>query len=434
MRSSRGRLEAAWAALKKDLGNAMNRDSTAYRWHVLAILTCSQVIAYIDRVNLSVAGPELVKSGLLSAAWLGVLFSAFNWAFTFALLAAGPITDRFRPSKSLPLGVLLWSAATASCGLTTAFAPLTFLRGLVGVGEASMIPAGSRILRETFPLEHRAVAIGTFFAGNKIGLSLGIPLSSFLLAAFGWRAVFTVTGGFGALWLMWWFFVYKAPPIDRDVEARKQTIHWSTLLQYRTTWGTMLGQAGYLYIYYVFVTWLPGYLVLQRHMSVLTTGFVGMLPFIVGVFCTIFGGWLGDRLIAAGRPVTIVRKSFAVGGLLAATIFTIAAAFTEETVLAVTLLTLAVAGFSFCTAHVNSMPLDVAPKHIVSSLVSLQNFGGNVGGSFAPILTGLLISSTGDFKVPLLVTAGVALVFGCGGYGLLVGKLDSEMKDPEFAS
>jgi cyanate permease len=71
-----------------------------------------------------------------------------------------------------------------------------------------------------------------------------------------------------------------------------------------------------------------------------------------------------------------------------------------------------------------SVAVDVAPPHIVSSLVSLQNFGGNIGGSLAPVVTGLLISSSGNFQRPLLVTAAVALVFGCGCFGLIVGNLD----------
>ena len=76
----------------------------------------------------------------------------------------------------------------------------------------------------------------------------------------------------------------------------------------------MLGNAGYLYIYYVFATWLPGYLVLQRHLSILNSGFVGTLPFIVGFFVTILGGWVCDMLIARGVRVTIVRKSVSVSG------------------------------------------------------------------------------------------------------------------------
>jgi len=252
----------------------------------------------------------------------------------------------------------------------------------------------------------------------------------------GWPWVFYVTGALGAFWVLLWLAVYRPPPPEPPVAGRgaEARIGWATLLRYRTTWGVMLGQAGYLYIYYVFVTWLPGHLVLQRGMSILTTGVVGMLPFLVGTLCVILGGWAGDRLIAAGWRVTFVRKGFAVGGLFGATIFTVAGAYAPNDAAAVSLLTLSVASASFSTAAVNSIPIDVAPPHIVSSLVSLQNFGGNVGGSFAPLVTGILVSTFGDFTVPLLVAAGVALVLGCGSYGLIVGNLDRELGAQTAAS
>ena len=425
----------------------MRAYSTAYRWNIVLLLGFSQAIAYIDRVNLSVVGPDLIHTHHYSPTLVGVLFSTFNWAFTLSLLLAGPFTDKVRARIAFPAGVGLWSIATALCSTTTLFAPLAVFRAMVGMGESPMIPSGSRVIRETFPRENRALVVGTFFAGNKIGLTLGIPLASTLFALFGWPAVFYVTGSLGLVWLVWWIAVYRKPedmdvarvPHDMDVarvphdidvapEPAAARIRWATLLRYRTTWGLMLGQAGYLYIFYVFANWLPGYLVLQRHMSILNSGMVGMLPFLVSTLCTIAAGWMGDRLIRAGWRVTRVRKGFAVGGLLSATIFTIAGAYAVDTVLAISCLTIAVGSFSCSTAAVNSMPIDVAPPHIVSSLVSLQNFGGNVGGSFAPWVTGLLLQMTGDFQAPLLVTAAVALVFGCGSYGLVVGNLDRTLR------
>ena len=402
-----------------------------YRWNILLLLASSQAIAYIDRVNFAVVGPHLITEYHYTPAEVGVLLSTFNWAFTFSLLAAGPLTDRIRPRRSFPVGVGFWSLATAACSVTRSFVPLAVLRAFVGIGESVMIPSGSRVIRETFDRKNRAFAVGTFFAGNKIGLTLGIPLASVLLVNWGWEAVFYVTGSLGFLWIAWWLAVYRSTSSSEAASAQpdeaQRTIRWATLLRYPTTWGVMLGQAGYLYIYYVFATWLPGYLVLQRGMSTLTTGAVGMLPFLVGTLCVILGGWAGDRLIAAGRRVTLVRKGFAVGGLFGATAFTVAGAYTPDNFWAIAFLTLSVASVSLSTAAVNSMPIDVAPPHIVSSLVSLQNFGGNVGGSFAPLVTGLLISPSGDFTVPLLVAAGVALVFGCGSYGLIVGNLDREL-------
>jgi len=289
-----------------------------------------------------------------------------------------------------------------------------------------MIPAGQRVIFETFPKEKRSSVIATFFAGNKIGLALGIPFAAVLLHTWGLAWVFYVTGALGFVWIAWFLLSYRGTA--RPAVAVKSDIRWATLLKYRTTWGIMLGQAGYLYTYYVFATWLPGYLVIQRKMSILNSGFVGMLPFLVGVIVTIFGGWVSDLLVRRGIRTTVVRKTLSVGGLFAASLFTLLGAYTNGLWLAVTFLTLAIAGFSFATGSIQSMAVDIAPPHIVSSLVSLQNFGGNVGGSFAPAVTGLMISAGGSFQAPLLVTAAVALIFGCGGYGLIVGNLDDTLK------
>ncbi len=411
----------------------MKELSPSYRLNIILLLCSLQAIAYIDRVNFSVVGPQLVEAGVFTNRDLGILFACFSWAFTGSLLLAGPFTDWVRPRRSLALGIGTWSFATGLCGITTAFWPLAILRGFVGVGESTMIPAGSRVIRETFEKKRRTFVVGTFFAGNKIGAVIGFPLASAIFVMWGWQWVFFITGSLGIFWLAWWMSVYRAAPRDaarqEGTTEGQEKIRWATLLKYRTTWGLILGQGGYLYIYYLFIFWLPGYLVQQRDMSVMQTGFVSMLPFLVGTACVLLGGWVADRLIARGGRVTLIRKGFAVSGLLCATIFTVAGAFTEGTILAVTLLTLAVAGFSFTTAAANSIPLDVAPPHIVSSLVSLQNFGGNVGGSFAPLVTGFLISATGDFTLPLLVAAGVALVFGCGSYAFLVGNLDREYRE-----
>ena len=402
--------------------------SKSYQYQLIILLTSSQALAYISRVNLSVVGPTLVKSGHFTPAALGLLFSIFNWSFTLALLASGPFADRVRARIAFPVGVGLWSLGTVLCGLTMQFTPLAILRAIVGIGEGPMIPSGSQVIRENFPKEQRATIVGAFFSGNKIGLMLGIPLASAVYIYAGWIGTFVITGGIGLIWIVWWLAVYRTNPSAISAAKSDQPqIRWSTLLRYRTTWGIMLGQAGYLYIYYVFATWLPGYLVLQRHMSIQTTGVVGIIPFLVGAICVVLGGWTSDHLIRRGYRITYVRKGLAVGGLLAATVFTVLGAYTQDTTLAIALLTGSVGAFSLSTASINSMSIDVAPPHIVSSLVSLQNFGGNVGGSFAPIITGLLISSSGNFAVPLLVTAAIALVFGCGSFGLIVGRLDREL-------
>jgi MFS transporter, ACS family, D-galactonate transporter len=318
--------------------------------------------------------------------------------------------------------------------VTVQFWPLAALRALVGIGESPNIPAGSQVIKHNFDKTERAFAVSAQFSGTKIGLAVGIPLSSFLLATFGRPWVFIVTGLLGAFWAVAWLLIYKKPSGETTADAvrAQSNLRWSSLLKVRSVWGMLLGQAGYLYVYYVFASWLPGYLALKHNLPVLSTGFLAMLPFVSGIAFTIFGGWAGDRLIAKGYTISRVRKSFAVGGIFGATIFTVAVALSQETWVAVVAMTAAVSMISLTTASANAMPIDVAPPHLVSSCASIQNVGGNLGGALAPLITGLLISHTGGFMVPLLFTALVGLVLGCGGYGLIVKSLDREINMSDF--
>ena len=395
-----------------------------YLWNVLALLIACQMIAYIDRVNLSVAAPVLIKQHGFTTQSLGILFSTFNWVFTIAILFAGPFVDRVRARVAYGVGASAWSLGTILTGITTAFVPLALFRALVGIGEGPMIPAGQQVIRESFPASQRTSAVGAFFSGNKIGLALGIPFAAIILQQLGLPWVFYLTGVLGIVWLVLFLAVYRTMESGRTAH---EPIAWPALLRYRTTWGMMLGNAGYLYIYYVFATWLPDYLVTERHLSILKSGFIGMLPFVIGVIVTVLGGWTCDRLIERGMRTTTVRKSIIVSGLVFSTIFTLAAAYATDTVMAVVCVVLAVAGFSFATAALQAIPVDIAPPKVVGSLAALHNFGGNVGGSFAPIVTGFLVASSGSFQLPLIVTAGVALILGCLPIIFMIGNIDHEL-------
>lgn len=406
--------------------------SSRYRWNIMLLLAACQAIAYMDRVNMSIAAPILIREYHYSPATVGVLMSMFNWAYVAALLGVGPFVDWVRSRVAYTFGVGLWSAATALCGTTVAFGPLAAFRTLVGVGESVLTPSGQRIILEAFPKEQRGQAVGVFFAGNKLGLAIGIPFAAMIYGAWGLPWVFYVTAALSALWIPWLLLSYR--PQVRTAKRSADSVSWSQLLKYRTTWGMMLGTGGYLYMVYVFVTWLPGYLVLQRKMSILKGSFVGMLTFIVGFAATVIGGWLSDYLAKKTR-VTIGRKIMASGGLVLATVFTLLAAYTPGLWTAITYLILTVACYGMATASLNAMPVDVAPPNMVSSMVALQNLGGNLGGALAPMITGILFAKTGNFQAPLLAAAAIALLFGAGSFGLVVGSLETRLGEkPASAS
>jgi MFS transporter, ACS family, D-galactonate transporter len=408
---------------------ALSYNGNSFKNSLLVLLAASQALSFIDRVNLSVVLPELIKEHVYLPSTAGLLMSVLNWFYVGAIIFAGPLADKVGARRAFPGAVAFWSLATSLCALTIQFWPLAILRALVGVGEAPNIPSGSQVIRQNFSKTERGFAVSVQFSGNKIGLAIGIPLSAFLLSQFGRPSVFYMTGLLGASWVLAWLLVYRKSVGTTHSEPQSD-VKWRGLLKVRSVWGMVLGQAGYLYVYYVFATWLPGYLALQQHMSIMTTGFFAMLPFVAGLIFTLLGGWASDRIVERGVSISVVRRSFAVGGMFASTIFIVIAALSQEAWMAIIVLTLAVSALSLTTGAANAMPIDIAPPHLVSSCASIQNFGGNIGGALAPLITGVLISWTGSFVVPLLFTAAVGLIFGCGGFGLIVNNLDWEIGSP----
>jgi MFS family permease len=404
-----------------------------YKVYLLLLLAASQALSFIDRVNLSVVLPELIKQHAYLPSTAGLLMSILNWFYVGAIIFAGPLTDRVGAHRAFPGAVAFWSVATALCGLTIQFLPLAALRALVGIGEAPNIPSGSQVIRQNFARNERGFAVSVQFSGNKVGLAVGIPLAAFLLSQFGRQSVFYMTGLLGAFWVLAWLLIHRRPAatIEAAAGTPQSEVKWRELLKVRSVWGMVLGQAGYLYVYYVFATWLPGYLALQQHMSIMSTGFYAMLPFVAGIVFTLVGGWLSDRFVSRGASVSSVRRSFAVGGIFVSTIFIVVAALSHEAWIAIAAFTLAISALSLSTASANAMPIDVAPSHLVSSCAAIQNFGGNIGGALAPLITGLLISWSGSFVVPLLFTAAIGLLFGCGGFGIVVNNLDSEIGETD---
>ena len=133
------------SAVKAQAFDVVPAYSKRYRINILFLLAASQAIAYLDRVNMSVAAPVLIRNYHWSPATVGMMLSMFNWAYCITMLFAGPFVDWVRARIAYPLAVSIWSVATVLCGTTVRFVPLSIFRGLVGFGEGPML--GCRIPR-----------------------------------------------------------------------------------------------------------------------------------------------------------------------------------------------------------------------------------------------------------------------------------------------
>ena len=396
-------------------------------------------MSYMIRYALGIAAPTLMSLYHFSPQTMGYILSGWNWSYTGALVIVGPLVDRFGPWIVMGIGSVIWGLSTMALPLAGGAASLFAMRFIFGFGHSPLIPVTAKSVSRVCGPKERARAIAVAFAGNQVGLAAGGTVAAFLLAQFGWQGVFYCIGGASLLLTLAWFSFYPDRRIGSQPATRlagadrsdSQRVPWVELLRYRSTWGIAFGQMGYLYAYFFFVSWLPGYLVLERQMTVLKSGMISTLPFWAGMLGTLGGGWLGDYLIQRGVSPTVSRKSLIGVGLTASTVLVISAAYVEEAWLAVTLLTLCVGCLRLATGSVNSTPIDLAPSSAVGSLTSIQNFFGNVGGLLAPIVTGYIVSSTGSFVGSLVVAGGMAL-FGALCYVFVMGNLDRDRIAPRL--
>ena len=390
----------------------------------LAMLVVAGVINYIDRATLAVAN-LLIRHDLgLSIADMGYLLSAFLWAYAFSQLPTGAMVDKFGPRFLLTCGLSLWSLAQLIAGFVQGFGQFFGARLLLGIGEAPQFPTGARVVRDWFHPRDRGLATGIFNCASSLGTAIAVPLLTFLMLSYGWRVMFMIMGVAGlamaAIWLVFYrnpnevdltadeiaYRTHGDPPGDRTVVTLRE---WKQLFRFRTTWGMILGYFGCIYLTWIYTAWLPGYLELERHMSVKFTGFAAAIPFVFGVVGGILGGYLTDVLVRRGVSPVKSRQYPATIALCGTAACTIAAAFVTSNALAVAFISASLFFLYVTSTCAWALSSVAAPTNCTASIGAMQNFGGYLGGALAPTVTGLIVQHTGSFIPALVVGAAIGV-------------------------
>jgi sugar phosphate permease len=177
----------------------------------LALLLLSGIVNYIDRATLAVANPLIREDLGLSIVDMGLLLSAFLWAYAFAQLPAGALADRLGPRLMLPMSLGLWSIAQALGGVVNSFTQFFAARVLLGVGEAPQFPTSARVVRDWFNEKERGLATGIWNCSSTLGTAISAPLLTFLMLTFSWRWMFAIMGICGIIVAVAFFVVHRDP-------------------------------------------------------------------------------------------------------------------------------------------------------------------------------------------------------------------------------
>ncbi|MBM3740526.1 MAG: MFS transporter [Acidobacteria bacterium] len=389
------------------------------RWWMCGLLFLATVISYIDRQTMSVVAPVIAQEFGLNNEQIARILSSFLFAYAFGQVVAGKFLDWTGSRLGFSIFVVVWSLANMLTATVTRAWGFSLFRFLLGVGEAGNYPGGVKVLAEWFPPRERPFAGGVFTSGASIGAVMAAPLVATITHYWGWRAAFLFTGSLGFLWLAGWLWLYRTPArhpylssSERALLAESQltigettSIRWLDLFRYRQVWAITIARFFEEPLIWLCVFWLPKFMVDVKGLSLLEMGWVLTIPYLSLDVGYIAGGWAATRLLRKGIPLRRAKLTVmaVAAGLMMATI---PAAFAQNLMTPVVLISMATMGHGAWFTNVMTIPSDIAPRNVVASVYGISGLGGGLGGIVFTEITGVLADRFHSFA-PSLVLAGL---------------------------
>ncbi len=218
-----------------------------YRWFIVFLLFAATTINYIDRQIFGLLKPELEKVFSWTETDYSRIVIAFTVCYALGQLIYGKIIDRIGTKLGYTISVTVWSIAAMLHAAVNSTFGFVIVRAILGLGESGNYPGGVKASAEWFPKKERALAIGILDSGSNIGACIGPILVPWLLAVYGWRAAFLITGSLGFIWLVVWRLFYFTPTqqkrlrktefdnihsdIEETAEESTGSVSWGYLLK-----------------------------------------------------------------------------------------------------------------------------------------------------------------------------------------------------------
>jgi len=400
---------------------------TRRRYWIYFLLFLFNVICYLDRINMSVAGRSIAQDFGLSPIALGYLFSSFLWAYVLMMLPSGRFVDSVGAHRMAAIGAAVWSIAQMLTGAATGFVTMLLARLGLGAGEAPTFPVSYRSVRDWAPYTERGLAVSFIQAGTLLGPALSAPLVAWLIVATSWRWSFVVTGAIGLVWVGVWLALVSTPERTSWIpDAERQRIlterhageplethggiGYAGLLRSPSMWGLAISQGCAVYSVYLYLSWLPNYLQTVRGLSIVNSGLFTSVPFFVGAGLIILTNWIGDRMLTPATMRSGRRRNVVVVCLLLCSAG-LAIPFVDSLTVVVILTILPVSFGSTATATNAALCNDLLRSQADSGRAfAFMLLGGNIFGLLAPIITGYIVQATGSFSSAFMLAGVLSLV------------------------
>ncbi len=394
------------------------RASSNVRWFLIFWLFVLSAVAYLDRVNISIAGGLIAEEFHITNVQLGLVFSSFLFGYALLQTPAGWLADRFGARRMLFVGVLWWglfSALTAgiSSRIASALTLLIVIRFLLGAGEAIIYPTSNQFVSRWIPSNERGIANGIIFAGVGIGAGITPPLISFLMAHYGWRSSFVLCALIGLAAGAVWYFTARdtpqshhwvspselesiergLPELQREGNSGSSLLSWLAILSSRTIWTITLAYFCFGYVAWVFFSWFYLYLAKVRGLNLKSSALYATLPFLAMAVCSPLGGAIGDWITKRTNS-RLGRCGISVLGFLLTAVFITAGSAAQDVRLASVVLAGGAGSLYLTQSSFWAVSADLGGKSS-GSVSGLMNMGNQLGGMLTVSLTPLLADKFG---------------------------------------
>ena len=426
-----------------------------YRWRICAALFIATTINYIDRnvfsftmldttfqhqmLGIPLSQTLTDKDMAAFREKMSFLDAIFKYCYAFGFLLAGYMIDKIGVRRGYTVSIGGWSLAAVLHGLVSSVPGMAMARGLLGVGEAGNFPAAIKTVSEWFPRKERSFATGVFNAGSNVGIIITALCVPFIIAHFGWRASFIVTGAIGVFVLFLWLAVYRTPEEHPKLSAAElafirqdgppdtvHTVKWRELMKYRATWAFAIPKFMTDAIWWFYLTWLPTFFnsnpAFDTKLNLKEIGIPFLVIYLISDGGSVFFGWLATKFIGMGWSVNKARKvTMLICALCVVPI--VCASMTSSINLASGLIALATAAHQGWSANLFTTVSDQFPRRAVGSVVGIGGLMGGLGGALLAGNVGAIINTGG--YVPLFIIAASAYILALLVMQLLAPRLET---------
>jgi ACS family hexuronate transporter-like MFS transporter len=415
-----------------------------FRWAICALLFFVITINYIDRQVISVLKPIIEQEmGWNEIDYSNIVF-AFQASYGVGLLVVGRLLDRVGTRWGMALAIAVWSLAAMFHALARSVLAFILARMVLGVAESAAYPGAVKSVAEWFPRRERALGVGILNAGANVGVVMTPIVGIMIAGLYGWQVAFLVTGAIGFVLLAAWLLLFRQPEahprvtpdelayIEQDGEdVSGKPLGWLAALGQRQAWYFICGKFFTDPVWYLFLFWLPDFLVKTQGLDLFPKADSGIFstigPALIAVYLladigSIAGGWLSSRFIKRGWSVNRARKTT----LLLAALCAVPLLFVlqiDNAFVVVLIIGLGTAGHQAFSANIFTMISDLYPRRAVATIAGLGGAAGAVGGMLIAKVTGWSLEYL-DTYLPVLIYAGLAYLIAFTVIHLLVPKME----------